>query len=94
MGNSSGRITLKITNSLTSARLLMIEPWTGEYNLPPGKTLEVVAEGDLAYPLEVEVTEDRFIVYGFDTINSLLTVFDDGRELKSFPNGSDSAPSM
>jgi hypothetical protein len=88
MSKESGQVMLKITNSLPHARLLMIEPWTGEYPLPPGKTLEVLAEGDLTYPLEIEVTEERFIVYGFDTKNSLLTVFDNGTELKSFPNPS------
>jgi hypothetical protein len=85
MAKVSGRVTLKVTDSLPSARLLMIEPWTGEYDLPPGKTLDVLAEGDLTYPLEIEVTEDRFILYGFDSVDSMLTVFDNGKELKSYP---------
>ena len=88
MRKDSGRVLLKITNALPHSRLLMIEPWTGEYPLAPGKTLEVLAEGDLTYPLEIEITEERFIVYGFDTTDSLLTVFDNGVELKSFPKPS------
>jgi hypothetical protein len=76
MNDDSGRIRLQITNSLSSARILMIEPWTGEYPLPPGKSLDVLAEGDISYPLEIKVTEEQFIVYGFDTTNSLLTVLE------------------
>ncbi len=86
MAANERRFTLKVTNSLDTARVLMLEPWTGEYSLPPGKTLEVLAEGDLSYPLEVEIAEDRIIVHGFDTTDSMLTVFDNGRELKSYPD--------
>ena len=87
MKTASRSVTLKVTNSLDSSRILMIEPWTVEYSLPPGKTLEVLAEGDLSFPLGIEIAEDRIIVHGFDTTDSMLTVFDSGRELKSYPHG-------
>jgi hypothetical protein len=82
---NTGRVVIKITNSLNVSRILMLEPWTGEYDLPPGKTLDVVAEGDLRLPLEIEITDERVIIYGFDSSYSLLTAFDGATELKSYP---------
>ena len=79
------RVTLKITNSLPVARILMLEPWAGEYRLSPGKTLEVIAEGDFAFPLEFEVRDDRVVLHGFDTTDSMLTVYDQGVQLRSNP---------
>jgi len=38
-------------------RLIVLEPWGGEYWLPTGKTYEPVSEGDLAYPMEIELHE-------------------------------------
>jgi hypothetical protein len=83
MSTGGRRVTLKFSNKLPTQRTLVLEPWSGEYLLAPGKTLEVVAEGDTSYPLEVELDEDRIVLYGFDTTDSMLTVFEDGRELKS-----------
>jgi hypothetical protein len=75
----SGRVTLKVTNRLEEARVLIIEPWATEYMLPAGSSFDVIAEGDLALPLEVEVADDRITVYAFDSAGALLTVLDNGR---------------
>jgi hypothetical protein len=77
----NGRVTLRLTNRLSAPRTVVLEPWTGEYTLEPGKTFEIVAEGDITYPLEVEVSDDRFVVYAFDSAGAMLTVFADGKEL-------------
>ena len=59
----------------------MLEPWTGEYTLRPGTSFEIVAEGNLEYPLEVEIVEDRILVYSFDSEGAMLTIFQNGKEL-------------
>ena len=74
-------ITLRLTNRLDVPRTVVLEPWTGEYALQPGKSFDIVAEGDLKYPLEVEVIDDRLVVYAFDSAGAMLTIFADGKEL-------------
>ena len=79
----SVRFTLRLTNRLDSPRTVVLEPWTGEYKLPPGVPLEIVVEGRPTTPLEIELDGDRIIVYSFDTTDALLTAFREGRELRS-----------
>lgn len=71
----NGKVTLKITNRLDTPRVVVLEPWAGEYTLHPGRTFEIVAEGDLECPLELEVIEERLVVYSFDSAGALLTIF-------------------
>jgi hypothetical protein len=77
----NGKVTLKITNRLDAPRVVVLEPWTGEYTLQPGETFEIVAEGDLEYPLELEVIDERLVVYSFDSAGALLTIFQNGKEI-------------
>ena len=84
--NANVTVMLKITNCLATPRTLVIEPWTTEYDLPPGKTLDVVARGDPKYPLEVEVEEGRIVVTSFDSAGATMSVLDRGAEAK--PAGS------
>ena len=77
---SDSRMRLKLTNSLDRPRIVVLEPWTGEYTLKPGKSFEIIAEGDMAQPLEIELVEDRIVVYAFDTAGAMLTIFEDGKE--------------
>jgi hypothetical protein len=77
----NGKITLKLTNSLDRPRIVVLEPWTGEYTLRPGTSFEIVAEGNLEYPLEMEIVDDRILVYSFDSEGAMLTIFQDGKEL-------------
>jgi hypothetical protein len=75
------RVKVRLTNSLPTPRTVVLEPWTGEYTLQPGKTFDIVAEGDLEYPLAIEIIEDRLVVYAFDSAGAMLTIFADGKEL-------------
>jgi hypothetical protein len=81
----NAKVTLRLTNSLQAARTVVLEPWTGEYKLRPGGTFDIVAEGNLEYPLQVELSEDRIIVYSFDSAGAQMSIFEDGNELKSSP---------
>lgn len=75
------RMTLRLRNQLQLPRVVVLEPWTGEYTLHPGKTFDIIAEGDLAYPLEVELVEDRVIVHCFDSAGASMAIYQDGKEL-------------
>lgn len=75
------RVTLRLTNSLEIARTVVLEPWTGEYTLRPGKAFDIVAEGDVAFPLQVELSDDRVIVHCFDSAGAEMSIFQDGQEL-------------
>ncbi|CAN5821445.1 hypothetical protein BH11GEM2_BH11GEM2_05730 [soil metagenome] len=79
----NGKVTLRLSNNLDVARTVVIEPWTGEYTLRPGKAFDIVAEGDLGYPLQLELSEDRIIVYCFDSEGAQMSIFQDGSEIKS-----------
>jgi hypothetical protein len=72
-----------LTNSLGVARTVVLEPWTGEYTLLPGKAFDIIAEGDVALPLQVELSDERVIVYCFDSAGAQMSIFQDGQELKT-----------
>jgi hypothetical protein len=78
--NENAKVKLRLTNSLDAARTVVLEPWTGEYTLRPGSSFDIVAEGDLAYPLQVELSLDRVIVYCFDSAGAQMSIFEDGKE--------------
>ena len=75
------RVKLRVTNHLDVTRTVVLEPWTGEYTLLPGKSFDIIAEGDLNLPLEVEVVEDRIVVYALDSEGALLRIFFEGVEI-------------
>lgn len=77
------QFNLRLTNRLASPRIVVLEPWTGEYRLGAGVSLDIVVEGSPATPIEVELNGDRIVVHGFDTTDSMLTAFRDGEELNS-----------
>jgi len=82
-GNKKIQFTLRLTNRLESNRTVVLEPWTGEYRLSAGETLDVVVEGSPETPVEVELDAERIVVYAFDTTDSMLTAFRNGKELNS-----------
>jgi hypothetical protein len=88
---SAARIqfTLRITNTTQRLQTVMLEPWTGEYRLPPGVPLDLVVEGTPSTPLQIDIEDDRLVVTSFDTINALITAYRDGKELRSEHNGAD-----
>jgi hypothetical protein len=78
-----GRVKLRITNSLDVPRRVVLEPWGGEYTLPPNKMYEIRAEGDLKLPLGVELLGDRILVHCFDSAGADMSIFDGDTELKA-----------
>lgn len=83
MRRTKGKVTLRLTNSSEVAKIIVLEPWAGEYTLPPGKSYEIVASGDLQDPLEIEMINDDIVIYSFDSAGAMLTIYSDGKELKS-----------
>lgn len=69
-----GTVTLRLRNSLDAPRTVFLEPWTDEYALNPGQTCDIVAEGDLSLPLEVEVDAERIVVHCFDSKGAFMRV--------------------
>lgn len=82
MTRINGRVTLKVTNKFAEPRVLIVEPWASEYLLPPGKSFDVIANGDLSYPLEIELVADHITVYAFDSAGAMITVQHEGREVE------------
>jgi len=76
-------VALKLTNSGDAKRTVILEPWAGEYVLGPGRSYEIIAEGDLGRPLEIEFDNETVTVYSFDSEGALLTIFENGKELKA-----------
>lgn len=74
---------LRIVNRQSSPSIVVLEPWTGEYRLPPGVPLDILVEGAPVTPLQIELGADRIVVTSFDTAGALLTAFRDGKELRS-----------
>ena len=76
------RLTLKVTNKFDEPRVLVVEPWASEYLLPPGKSFDVIADGDLSYPLEIELSADHITVYAFDCAGAMITIQHGGRAVE------------
>ena len=68
------KVRLRVTNQVPSAQTLVLEPWTTEYKLDPGESLDIVAEGDVAYPLQVELIPGQVILHSFDSKGAMMTV--------------------
>ena len=77
------RFTLRLVNKLATPRVVVLEPWTGEYQLAAASTLDIAVTGSPKTPLEIELDGDRIIVYAFDTTDAMLTAYRDGKELRS-----------
>ena len=70
----NGMVTLRFTNRLEASQTLVLEPWTTEYTLKAGESIDIRAEGDVTLPLEVEVESGRWTLYSLDSKGALLTV--------------------
>ena len=77
------RFTLRLKNHLTTNYTVVLEPWTGEYRLDAGGELDIVVEGTPDTPLDIELDQDWITITSFDTTDSMLTAFRDGKELRS-----------
>ncbi|MBZ4411921.1 hypothetical protein K8640_27260 [Myxococcus sp. XM-1-1-1] len=73
------RLTLNIQNTTHNKLEIILEPWTGQYFLHPGEAFDVVAEGDIALPLGIEIAENRVSITCFDTVDSDMYVLRNGK---------------
>lgn len=74
-------VTLLLTNRLNVTQVVVLEPWGGEYPLAPGRSFEVVATGDVARPLTIELNEHLIVVTCFDSAGSEMSIFQNGKEI-------------
>jgi hypothetical protein len=75
-------IKIRIRNNQSQARVLVLEPWASEVELPIGQIFTLVSEGDPAFPMEFELLDDRVVVYAFDSAGAMLSLFDEsGKKL-------------
>jgi hypothetical protein len=68
-------IKIRIRNSQASPRVLVLEPWASEIELPAGETFILVSEGDPAFPMELELLEDRVVIYAFDSAGATMRLY-------------------
>jgi hypothetical protein len=67
-------------NTGTVDVILSLEPWVDRYRIQPKQLVEIVVENaDLTKVLELNQSQDRFIVYGY--AGCVLKVLMDGREM-------------
>jgi hypothetical protein len=68
-------IKIRIQNSQARSRVLVLEPWADEIELPAGETFTLVSEGDPAFPMEFELLEDRVVIYAFDSAGATMSLY-------------------
>lgn len=78
---SRGTIRIIVRNSLSEARTVVLEPWSGQYTLPANHAYEIVAYGDLSLPIELELFDDQLIVHSLDSAGAMLRIFANGIEI-------------
>lgn len=66
---------MRVINKSPVTRHLVVEPWGGEYQIPPGDCLDLVAEGDRHHIVEVELSNDRLVVSSLGHVGAKITVF-------------------
>lgn len=72
------RFTLK--NGTTTDLRFTLEPWADQYVVGPGRSVELVVEGNLEGCLEFEHLSDGLVVYGYT--GCLVSVWSDGSEVE------------
>jgi hypothetical protein len=73
-----GKIKLMLTNNSGTSVPVVLEPWAGVYTLDPGKSFDILAEGELELPFHLEISETQMTLNSFDSEGALLTIFQDG----------------
>lgn len=71
----------RLTNHQQRDVSFMVEPWGGEFALPSGSTVDVVAHGPDDGVLEWEIGEDVIVVYGW--VGSTIHVYLDGEPIEA-----------
>lgn len=79
-----------VTNSFKDSKLLILEPWAEEFEIPSGKSFEFVGEGEKEGNFEVEFSENAIIVFGWES--STVKVFCDGQEINNGASGKLAVP--
>lgn len=82
--------SVQITNSSEDSKLLILEPWAEEFELPSGKTFEFVGEGEKKGKFEVELSENAIIVFGWES--STVEIFCDGEKINEGASGKLTVP--
>lgn len=73
--------TIKLSNHLPAPRMIVLEPWGGEYPLLAGESVDLRVEGGDNHPLAIELFEDRVVISSLDTGHRKLTLTREGRQL-------------
>ena len=71
--------TVRIRNQHAVDVPFYLEPWGEEFTLSPSAAIDVVVEGPTEGSLEVELAEDRIVVYAWP--GSTVSLFQEGQEL-------------
>lgn len=82
----SVRFRLRFFNNVGRLLTVVLEPWTGEYRLAPGTSLDIVVKGEPVSPLDVEIDDDWITVTAFESAGAMLTAYRNGVELRSEHN--------
>lgn len=72
-------IRSRLTNQQPRDVSFMVEPWGGEFSLPSGSTVDLVAQGPADGVVEWEIGEDVIVVYGW--VGSTVQVYLDGEHI-------------
>jgi hypothetical protein len=72
----------RLTNQQSRDVSFMAEPWGGEFSLPSGSTVDLVAQGPADGVLEWEIGEDVIVVYGW--VGSTVQVYLDGKRIEVY----------
>ena len=83
---NSVRFTLRFVNKINRRQTVVLEPWTGEYRLAPGTSLDIVVEGQPVSPLGIEIDNDWITVTAFESAGAELIAYRNGIELRSEHN--------
>jgi hypothetical protein len=79
--STARQIQLRLTNRGPNAGTLILEPWTGEYDIGPGETLQIVGSGDLERSLEIDFAPDEITVHWLDSAGAEAIVLQGGKEV-------------
>ena len=83
LGIFEARFTIRMINKLSESTRLVIEPWGGEYDIPAGESLDLVAEGDRRHTIEIEVTSNRTVVSSLGSVGAKITVQKGGKQVRA-----------
>lgn len=81
LGLFKTHFVIRMINKLAVPTRLVVEPWGGEYDIPPSDSLDLVAEGDRRHVVEIEVADDRLVVSSLGSVGATITVHKGGKQI-------------